>query len=319
MMKVLRGEPGGERMDMVDVLDREEHPELHDAEPQGPVRFVIITGLSGAGKSAAMRAFEDLGYFCVDNLPPELIPKFAEMCQRAGSNLRRVALVSDVRGGKFFDHLFDALGELERVGFQYTILFLEASDEVLVRRFKETRRRHPLMPEAGVLEAIREERRRLQELRGRAHRVLDTSDMTPHELRDTIGRWFADDATAGTTVTVMSFGFKHGMPIDADLVLDVRFLPNPYWVEDLAPLTGKDSDVEEYVFKWPVARRFMEKTGEYLDFLLTQYAQEGRSHVLIGIGCTGGRHRSVAIAERLGEFLRSRGLTVSVQHRDLGE
>jgi len=310
---------GGERVEMVEVVEREQHRDLDETDPQGSVQFVIITGLSGAGKSAAMRSFKDLGYFCVDNLPPELIPKFAEMCRRAGSNLRRVALVSDVRGGKFFDHLFDALGELERVGFQYTILFLEASDEVLVKRFHETRRRHPLLPEAGVLEAIREERRRLQELRGRAHRVLDTSDMTPHELKEAIGRLFAANAVEGMTVTVMSFGFKHGVPIDADLVLDVRFLPNPFWVEDLAPLTGNDPDVEEYVFKWPVARRFLEKTTEYLDFLMTQYAQEGRSHVLIGIGCTGGRHRSVAMAKRLGGFLRGRGLPVSVQHRDLDE
>lgn len=284
-----------------------------------PIQFVIITGLSGAGKSAAMRSFEDLGYFCVDNLPPELIPKFAELCARAGSHLRRVALVSDIRGGKFFDHLFDALGELEKVGFQYTILFLEASDDVLVRRFKETRRRHPLMPEGGILEGIAAERRRLQELRGRAHRVLDTSDMTPRALKETISRWFTGNGAEGMAVTVLSFGFKHGVPIDADLVLDVRFLPNPYWVEDLAPQTGNDPAVEEYVFKWPVAHRFMEKTNEYLDFLLAQYAQEARSHVMIGIGCTGGRHRSVAIARRIGSFLRSRGWQVSVQHRDLSE
>lgn len=308
-------------MDAVDAMKSQEHEESRRPERTDPVQFVIITGLSGAGKSAAMRSFEDLGYFCVDNLPPELIPKFAELCARAGAHLRRVALVSDIRGGKFFDHLFDALGELEQVGFQYTILFLEASDEVLVRRFKETRRRHPLMPEGGILEAIAAERRRLQELRGRAHRVLDTTDMTPRALKATIRRWFADadNGPAGMAVTVMSFGFKHGVPIDADLVLDVRFLPNPFWVDDLAQQTGNDPAVEEYVFKWPVAHRFMEKTNDYLDFLLTQYAQEARSHVLIAIGCTGGRHRSVAITRRIGAFLRGRGWQVSTQHRDLND
>lgn len=304
-------------MDTLEVLRADEAEQGAEAESPEPVKFVIITGLSGAGKSAAMRSFEDLGYFCVDNLPPELIPKFAELCARAGTQVPRVALVIDIRGGTFFDHLFDALGELEQVGLQYTILFLEASDEVLVKRFKETRRRHPLMPEGSILEAITAERQKLQELRGRAHRVLDTSDMTPRRLKETISRLFTDNGLHGMAVTVMSFGFKHGVPIDADLVIDVRFLPNPFWVENLAPLTGNDPAVEEYVLKWPMARRFMEKTNDYLDFLLTQYAQEARSHVLIGIGCTGGRHRSVAIARRIGAFLRGRGLQVTVQHRDL--
>lgn len=306
-------------MDSLEMVQAEHASEPAGSESPKPVQFVIITGLSGAGKSAAMRSFEDLGYFCVDNLPPELIPKFAQLCARAGNDLPKVALVSDIRGGRFFDSLFDALSELEQLGLQYTILFLEASDEVLVRRFKETRRRHPLMPEGSILDAIAAERERLQELRGRAHRLLDTSDMTPHELRETLGRLFAENGQTGMTVTVMSFGFKHGVPIDADLVLDVRFLPNPYWVDNLAPLTGKDAAVEEYVLKWPTAKRFMEKTNEYLDFLLTQYAQEGRSHILIGIGCTGGRHRSVAIARQIGDFLRGRGLEVHVQHRDLSE
>lgn len=304
-------------MDTEGTLRAEGAPAAAGTEAPKPLQFVIITGLSGAGKSAAMRCFEDLGYFCIDNLPPELIPKFAELCVRAGLDFPKVALVIDIRGGKFFDHVFDALREIERLGLPYTILFLEASDDVLVRRFKETRRRHPLMPEGSILDAIAAERARLQELRSKAHRVLDTSGMTPHQLRETISRLFAEDGTAGMAVTVMSFGFKHGVPIDADLVLDVRFLPNPYWVESLAELTGNDPAVEEYVLKWPAARRFMEKTIEYLDFLLSQYAQEGRSHVLIGIGCTGGRHRSVVVARRLGEHLRDKGMRVTVRHRDL--
>ncbi|HEY8417339.1 MAG TPA: RNase adapter RapZ [Limnochordales bacterium] len=284
-----------------------------------PVRFVIITGLSGAGKSEAMRSFEDLGYFCVDNLPPALIPKFAELCAKSGGQVGHVALVIDIRGGQFFAHLFDALAELEAVGFQYTIVFLEASDEVLVRRFKATRRRHPLVPDGRVLDGIREERRRLQELRGRAHHILDTSHMTPRELKERIAYLFTPGQAEGLAVTVMSFGFKNGVPIDADLVFDVRFLPNPHWVEDLAEMTGNDPAVEEYVFKWPVTQRFMEKLYDLLDFLMPQYTRENKSHLLIGIGCTGGRHRSVAVARRVGEFLQGRGFRVAVQHRDLEE
>jgi len=281
------------------------------------VRFVIITGLSGAGKSEAMHAFEDMGYFCVDNLPPALIPKFAELCAKSGGQVNQVALVIDIRGGQFFANLFDALAELEAVGFQYKILFLEASDEALVRRFKATRRRHPLSPEGGILEGIHEERRRLQELKGRAHHIVDTSHLTPRELKETIAHLLGQDGTDGIAVTILSFGFKHGVPIDADLVFDVRFLPNPYWVEDLAAADGCDPAVEEYVFKWPVTQRFMEKLFDLLDFLMPQYTRETKSHLLIGIGCTGGRHRSVAVARRLGEFLQSRGYRVAVQHRDL--
>lgn len=282
-------------------------------------RFVIITGMSGAGKSAAMRSFEDLGYFCVDNLPPELIPKFAELVDRSGGQLRRIALVSDIRGGKFFDHLFDALTELEQVGFGYTILFLEAADEVLVRRFKETRRRHPLMGEGTIVDGIDAERERLKELRQRAQLRLDTSAMTPRDLKEAITLRFEDNGVRRPVVTIMSFGFKHGVPIDADLVFDVRFLPNPHWVDELRPQTGNDAAVDEYVFQRPTAQRFMEKTQDFLDFLMEQYTQESRNHILIGIGCTGGRHRSVAVSLRLAEFLRSRSFRVTVMHRDLSE
>lgn len=280
-------------------------------------RFVIITGMSGAGKSAAMRSFEDLGYFCVDNLPPELIPKFAEFVDRSGGPLRRIALVSDIRGGKFFDHLFDALKELEQGGFDYTILFLEASDDVLVRRFKETRRRHPLMGDGTIIDGIAAERERLKELRRRAEVTIDTSQMTPRDLKEAITLRYDDNGVGAPVVTIMSFGFKHGVPIDADLVFDVRFLPNPHWVDELRPQTGRDAAVDEYVFERPVAHRFMEKAQDFLQFLMEQYTQEARNHVLIGIGCTGGRHRSVAVSLRLAEFLRSRGLRVTVMHRDL--
>lgn len=282
-------------------------------------RFVIITGLSGAGKTEAVRSFEDLGYFCVDNLPPELIPKFAEMLVRSGGQLSRIALVSDIRGGAFFDHLFDALAELEQVGFEYTILFLEAADDVLVRRFKETRRRHPLMGEGTILDGIARERERLKELRRRARITIDTSAFTPRDLKEAITGRFVENGRRDPEVTVMSFGFKHGVPIDADLVFDVRFLPNPHWVDELRPLTGRDAVIDEYVFQHPPADRFMEKTEDFLEFLMEQYTQEGRNHISLGIGCTGGRHRSVAVALRLAAFLRSRGLRVTVHHRDLDD
>lgn len=282
-------------------------------------RLVIITGMSGAGKSAAMRSFEDMGYFCVDNLPPELIPKFAEFVERSGGQLRRIALVSDIRGGKFFDHLFDALSELENVGFDYTILFLEAADEVLVRRFKETRRRHPLMGEGTILDGITAERERLEELRSRADMTIDTSALTPRDLKETITLRYEDNGQRTPVVTIMSFGFKHGVPIDADLVFDVRFLPNPHWVDDLRPQTGHHPAVDAYVFEQSAAHRFMEKTQDLLDFLMEQYTQEARNHIMIGIGCTGGRHRSVAVSLRLAEFLRNRGMRVTVMHRDLND
>lgn len=280
------------------------------------VRFVIITGLSGAGKSEAMRSLEDIGYFCVDNLPPALIPKFAELCVQSGGKPAKIGLVCDVRGGEFFDNLFLALGELEEAGFFYEILFLEASDEVLVRRYKESRRRHPLGDEAGILDGITKERARLNELRGSAHHVIDTSNLTPRELREEITALFADKKQSRLSVHVVSFGFKRGLPLDADLVFDVRFLPNPHYVEALRPLDGRAPAVAEYVFKWPVTQRFLAKVQDLLDFLLPHYVNEGRGQLVIAIGCTGGQHRSVALAEYLGQEIASRGYRVRTIHRD---
>lgn len=282
------------------------------------LKFVLITGLSGAGKTEAIRSFEDLGYFCIDNLPPALIPKFAELCAHSEGKINHIALVCDIRGRGFFDHLFEALEELESIGFGYQILFLEASDETLVRRFKETRRRHPLTPEGTVLEGIRQERVRLQELRGRAHHIIDTSELTPRELRQEIARWFAETGDRPLmSVSVISFGFKHGLPLDADLAIDVRFLPNPHYVASLAPFTGNDKAVRDYVFKWPITERFLAKFLDLLDFLLPLYVKEGKPQLVIAIGCTGGRHRSVAIANYVADFIRSRGFTVNVEHRGL--
>lgn len=282
------------------------------------VRFVIITGLSGAGRSEAVRCLEDLGFFCVDNLPPTLIPKFAELCLQSGGRLSRIALVVDIRGREFFDSAVEALEELERRGLAYEILFLEASDEVLVRRFKETRRRHPLAHEGRVVEGLAEERRRLEVLRGRARHIIDTSSLTPRELRRRLAELFADgDPAARMSVHLLSFGYKYGLPLDADLVLDVRFLPNPHYVASLRPLTGEEAAVREYVLKWPLTRRFLTKAWSFLSFLLPHFVSEGKAQLTVAVGCTGGQHRSVVIANILAERVRHHGFPVTVTHRDV--
>ncbi len=282
------------------------------------VRFVIISGLSGAGKTRVLQSLEDLGYFCVDNLPPGLIPKFAELCSQPENKLTRVALVTDIRGGEFFDSLFESLEYLEESGFPYQILFLEADDETLIRRYKETRRRHPLAQQGSVLEGIREERLRLQELRGRATWIIDTTDLTPQKLREQIVEIFSrDEGLQRLIITLVSYGFKHGLPLDADLIFDVRFLPNPHYVDNLRPLDGNDERVREYAMKWPAAQKFLRRVQSLVEFLLPHYENEGKSQLTVGIGCTGGRHRSVVIAERLAEWLRGKGYTVLVEHRDI--
>lgn len=282
------------------------------------VQFVIITGLSGAGKTQAVRCLEDLGFFCVDNLPPALISKFAELCLQSEGKLRRIALVVDIRGGDFFDSTVEALEELERIGLAYRILFLEASDDIIVRRFKETRRRHPLAPQGRVIEGLAEERQRLENLRGRAHHIIDTSNFTPQELRHRVADLFTGEKAGGRMVVhLVSFGFKHGLPLDADLVVDVRFLPNPHYVPSLRPLTGEDKPVRDYVVQWPVTRRFMARVWGLISFLLPHYVNEGKSQLTIGIGCTGGQHRSVVVANILAERIRSEGHTVVVEHRDI--
>jgi len=281
-------------------------------------QFVIITGLSGAGKTQAIRSLEDIGFFCVDNLPPMLIEKFAELVWQSEGKINRVALVIDIRGGDFFDKTLDALGHLEEAGYGYTILFLEASDDTLIRRFKETRRRHPLAWHGRISEALREERRRLEELRGRAQRIIDTSNVSPQELREMILDIFSEDQEQPRMlINVVSYGYKHGLPVDADLAFDVRFLPNPHYVESLRPLTGKDEAVVKYIFKWPVTKQFLEKLLGFVTFLVPHYVSEGKTQLTIGVGCTGGRHRSVAIAEYLANELAVHGYSVQVEHRDI--
>jgi UPF0042 nucleotide-binding protein len=282
------------------------------------LQFVIITGLSGAGKSEAMRSFEDMGYFCVDNLPPTLVPKFAELCKQSDRKISKVALVIDIRGGDFFNSVFNALEFLEMNGFLYVILFLEASTEALVRRFKETRRRHPLAAYGEIIEGISAERRMLDGLRGRANEIIDTSNMTAQQLRKRITEIFGDDnAFSRLRVTVLSFGFKYGIPLDADLVFDIRFLPNPHYVDALKALDGNHPDVKDYVLKWPITMRFLDKLYSLLDFVVPEYVKEGRPHLVIAIGCTGGKHRSVTIANEVKGFLQEKGYSVTTQHRDI--
>lgn len=282
------------------------------------IRFVIITGLSGAGKSETMKCFEDLGYFCVDNLPPVLIPKFAELCAQSDGKLNKIALVVDIRGGSFFDDVSGSLESLEEIGFSYEILFLESSEEILVRRFKESRRRHPLSSSGGIVEGIRAEMERLEELRGKASLILDTSNLTARQLREIVTNNYSHlPEQERLLISVVSFGFRKGIPLDADLVFDVRFLPNPHYVDSLRELTGNQEEVANYVLKWPVATRFLSKLYDLLEFLGPHYIKEGKTNLIIGIGCTGGQHRSVTIANRLGDFLRTKGYRVVVNHRDI--
>jgi UPF0042 nucleotide-binding protein len=286
-------------------------------EEKKPIRLVIVTGLSGAGKTQAIRCLEDLGFFCVDNLPPLLIHKITELCQQSGGKVKRVALVMDVRGTRFFGSLDEELRKLSQLGIKYEILFLEASDAVLVRRYKESRRQHPLEEDRSVLEAISAERERLQELRGSANIILDTTEMTVHDLKKSINEIFEDlDNGTRFSITMISFGYKYGIPLDADLVMDVRFLPNPHYVEELKYHTGLDDSVIEYLFSHKETKDFLNLYSGLLGFLMPFYIREGKTHLVVAIGCTGGQHRSVALAECLAAGLRS-NYQVQVHHRDL--
>ena len=284
------------------------------------MEFVIISGLSGAGKSKAASFMEDMDFFCVDNLPTPLIPKFAELGMAGSGEYDRVVLVTDIRGGTNFDSLFRALDDLEQMKCPYRILFIEASDETIIKRYKETRRSHPLGEECDSLEqAIRLEREMLAPLRARADHIIDTSNLSTAKLKGELRRLFARGTVEGRMdVRVTSFGFKHGIPMEADLVFDVRFLPNPYYVSDLRPLTGLDQGVRDYVFAGGQADEFMERLWGLVGWLLPRYEEEGKTALVVSIGCTGGHHRSVAIAHTLAERIRAQGWPVSESHRDLG-
>jgi UPF0042 nucleotide-binding protein len=282
------------------------------------VAFVIITGLSGAGKSHAIKCFEDMGFFCVDNLPTTLIPTFADLVARSHQTASRVALGVDVREGEYLTHLLDTLGELRGRGHAVEVLFLEASEEALVRRYRETRRRHPLAPEGNLVEGIRAERKALSTMREVADRIVDTSTLTVHQLKDRlIEMYVSPGQRTGLTISLVSFGFKHGVPFDADLVFDVRFLPNPHFVEGLRPLDGRDARVREFILSHAESRELLRRLEDFLGFVLPAYQREGKAYLTVAIGCTGGRHRSVALVEELKGFLQRLGLAASVVHRDM--
>lgn len=276
--------------------------------------YVVITGLSGAGRSQAADSFEDLGWFVIDNLPPTLIPRIVELAEAPGSSIGRVALVAG--GGTDHDELVAELSKLRSSGRHVRILFLDASDDVLVRRFENTRRRHP-MSTGQLAEAIQTERIVLEDVKIEADVVVDTSELNVHELRDRIIDLFGDEIDEQMNITVHSFGYKHGLPLDADLVFDLRFLPNPHWVDELRPLTGLDQPVRDYVLEQPMTREFLVKIEDLLVTLLPAYIREGKSYLAVTLGCTGGHHRSVAVAEELGRLLRGKGYHPVVSHRDV--
>jgi UPF0042 nucleotide-binding protein len=283
-------------------------------------RFVVLTGLSGSGKSQAIRALEDLGYFCVDNLPVTLLPMLAELTLRAGTEISRAAVVVDVREGKLLKEFPGIYRRLKaRKGLNPVLIFLEAAEPTLVRRFSETRRPHPLAPDRSAIEGIREERAAMRTIRQLADHVVDTSEMTVHELRH-VFTGVAGGTTPGTqlVVTILSFGFKHGIPVDSDLLFDVRFLPNPHFVPALRPHTGRDREVMRYLNRSQATHQFLKHTLNLLKFLVPQYVSEGKTYLTVGIGCTGGRHRSVAIAEALKKGLPGiPGVRLRVKHRDI--
>jgi UPF0042 nucleotide-binding protein len=280
--------------------------------------FVIVTGLSGAGRSSALKNFEDLGYFCVDNLPTTLIPKFAEICLQLKNKIKKVALGIDIREGDFLDDLFISLEEISKMGFSYQIVFLEASNSVLVRRYSETRRKHPLDREGrSMLEVIVQERKRLMGIKERADKIIDTTTLTPQEFKQVVFSSFRETPELDTiNVSLVSFGYKYGIPVDADLVIDTRFLPNPHYIERLRPLTGSDTEVSRFVLKSSVTQKFLKKYFSLLKFLVPYYIREGKSYLTIAVGCTGGRHRSVIIVNELKKFLEKK-YPVKIQYRDI--
>ncbi len=285
------------------------------------MEFLIISGLSGAGKSRTAAILEDLDFYCVDNMPAALMPKFAELCLSGGGRYERVALVTDVRGRESFDELFKALDEMRRLGCEYKILFVEATAETIVKRYKETRRRHPLDPTGGNIEnAVHREKRMLEMMRSRADYIIDTSHLTLGQLQRKLYRLFiADKGERTISVNVMSFGFKYGIPMEADLVFDVRFLPNPFYVAELKDKCGLDAPVRDFIFSHDQAKEFMTKLTGMMEFLLPLYIEEGKSSLVIAVGCTGGHHRSVAVAKSLADVLTQQGYLVEENHRDVAK
>lgn len=284
------------------------------------MKFLIVTGLSGAGKSQSIKFLEDLGYFCVDNIPPALLGRFVEMCSEGKGDIKKAAIVIDIRVGKFLDHLTVSLDELKALGHTYDILFLEASDETLIKRFKSSRRMHPLSVGGRIINGIKAERRKLQEIKSKATNIIDTTNMSPSELKQEIIHLFVEGGKSeGLIINIISFGFKYGIPLDSDMVFDVRFLPNPYYVEELKRFSGVDEGIRNYVMQWPAAVEFMNKLTDMVEFLIPHFIKEGKSQIVIAIGCTGGRHRSVTMANMLSNKLKETSHRIIVEHRDIEE
>ncbi len=281
------------------------------------MRFVVVTGMSGGGKLTAIRFLEDMGYYCVDNLPVRLIDPFMELVSAPGSDVDKVVLGLDVRADKSFDNVEQVLAALKKKGYKYEILFMDASDEVLIKRYKETRRQHPVCPSGRVEDGIAQERKILEQIKKDADYVIDTSGLLTRVLKEELIKIFVKDENYNSLmISIMSFGFKNGIPADADLVFDVRFLPNPFYVERLKKLTGNDKPVRDYVMSFPEAGQFMEKLEDMISFLIPGYVKEGKNQLVIAIGCTGGQHRSVTIANALAERLRGGDYGINLYHRD---
>ncbi|HET6466699.1 MAG TPA: RNase adapter RapZ [Nitrospiria bacterium] len=282
------------------------------------LRLVIVSGLSGSGKTNALKCFEDLGYFCVDNLPPSLLPVFADLCTQSSAGITKVAVGIDIRERDFLRDFLGISNRLKEEGYPYELIFFEANDEVLVRRFSETRRPHPLAKNRPILEGIQQERQQLAELKKRSDRIIDTSTFTIQQLKDVIAQHYFDQGEIRKpSISVISFGYKYGIPYETDLLFDVRFLQNPNFVSDLKPLSGEDPAVQDYLFRKPEADKFIDLVQSFLSFLIPFYEKEGRPYLTVAIGCTGGRHRSVAIAKRLHDDLKAANYHVVLRHRDI--
>lgn len=282
------------------------------------MELLIITGMSGAGKSLGVKYFEDIGYYCVDNLPPSLIPKFVEVMLYGKTALKKIVLIVDIRGGAMFQDLIPALQSLYEMDINYSILFLDASDAALIKRFKESRRMHPLAPDGRLSEGISKERLILQPIREKADVIIDTTSLTPRQLKEAINDHFVEGKTfSGLITNIVSFGFKYGMPIDCDLVFDVRYIPNPFYIPELKEKTGLDTEVEDYVMNHNESRLFLNKLVDMVSFLIPLYVKEGKTQLIVGIGCTGGKHRSVTIARKLYDKLKLKGFSTVIEHRDI--
>lgn len=280
-------------------------------------RLIILSGVSGSGKSTAVKALEDLGYFCVDNLPPTLIPTFIELCENSAEHIRKAALVMDVREGVFFERASDVIAELKQKGHLVELLFLESSDEAIVKRYKETRRKHPLSTNGNILRGIHRERKMLSKIKNLADYLIDTSDLNVHQLRELVQGTFEKIKSRKISINFLSFGYKYGFPYDADVILDVRFLPSPHFIERLKDLTGSDKRVKDFLLKNEDTRKFIEKLVDLLKFLIPRYEKEGKSYLTVAIGCTGGKHRSAVIVNEVAE--RFKHLSPTVRHRDISK